>query len=481
MKAPGTKILTATIFYSFGEIIPRILAFLLLPVLTQFLSPAEFGINSYIAAVMSFLFVIATLSLNTYILRNYFLVNDDLERQKLIGGVFLFICVFNLLLILIEIILIPIGLDLFNIDIPFYPYFFLAILNNFFDVISIIPLAIFRAKRDAKRFFYLSVSRIILQYILIYILIAVAHMGLLGTFYARLFINIPFAILYFIIATRHGILEFNLSRMKDALRFSLPLLPGGLSYLIITLSDRIILERFVSLSEIGIYSVAFTLALALNVVVQALYKTLEPILFKEYASSYFEDLNTRIFRYYLLLVFAGGFALSLLSKEVFLLATSGKYHSGYTIVPFMVVSVIIAGANVYLSTLLVAKRKQKILSIATIFSAVLSISVNFLLIPYLGYKGAAISSILASCTSNIIEHAFVKLKHKLIYQQILLLVIVCATPYLFDYLLPDLNMGLSIGLKLVLLLTFSALAFFILGCNYRKDMQFVRSRTTNLI
>lgn len=72
------------------------------------------------------------------------------------------------------------------------------------------------------------------------------------------------------------------------MRFSLPLLPGALAYLILSVSDRIILERNVPMAEIGIYNVAFTMALALNIVIQSGYKAIEPEIFKRYgATDYF--------------------------------------------------------------------------------------------------------------------------------------------------------------------------------------------------
>ncbi|HEU4609740.1 MAG TPA: oligosaccharide flippase family protein [Chitinophagaceae bacterium] len=467
----GRKIIGNAIFYSLGEIIPRILAFLLLPILTSYLTTAEYGINSYITAIMTFVFVVASLSLNTYVLKQYFLEDGEENRRKLIGGIFLFICIFNLLLVVIQVLIIPRALEAFHIKIPFYPYFFLGILNNFFDVISIIPLVVYRVKGSAKGFFYLSVSRIVLQYAAIYILVAFFKMGLLGTFYGRLVVNIFYIAVYLVVIYRNGIIKFSRSLMKDALTFSLPLLPGSLSYLIITLSDRIILERYVSLNDMGIYSVAFTLALALNVVVQALYKTLEPILLREYHRKGFERLNVRLFRYYLLLIFTGGFTIALLGKEVFQLAISKSFFAGYKIISIMTVSVIISGVNVYLNTLLIAATRHKIISVATVISAVISIVVNILLISKIGYTGAAIAAILASCTANVISHANIKMQHRLIIPQVILLLLVAGMPFLMDYLLPGtmLIWG-AIFIKVIIILAFAGIAFLLLGCQLKEDM-----------
>ena len=127
------KLVKTTIYYSIGEIVPRIISFFLLPILTKYLTTNEYGIVSYTTSVMTFVFVIATLSLNTFVLRHYYSVKDEYSRKELIGSVFLFIFGFNCILILFQMLFFPLLIDFFKVNIPFKPYFQLAILNNFFD------------------------------------------------------------------------------------------------------------------------------------------------------------------------------------------------------------------------------------------------------------------------------------------------------------------------------------------------------------
>ena len=96
------KLVKSTIYYSIGEIIPRIISFLLLPILTKYLTPDEYGIVSYTNSVMMFVFVIATLSLNTFVLRHYYGSKDEYSRKELIGSTFLFIFGFNCVLIIFQ-------------------------------------------------------------------------------------------------------------------------------------------------------------------------------------------------------------------------------------------------------------------------------------------------------------------------------------------------------------------------------------------
>src|SRR5438105_2344340 len=145
--------------YTIGEIIPRILAFLLLPVLTKYLTTSDYGISSYITTVVTFLYVLTSLSVNTYALRSYYKIKSEVEKKKMLGNIFLFLNGFGLIMLCLEALLFPILLNAFSVQVPFYPYFLLGLIINFFDVASIIPLIAYRVNEDAKGFVLLSVGR----------------------------------------------------------------------------------------------------------------------------------------------------------------------------------------------------------------------------------------------------------------------------------------------------------------------------------
>ncbi len=279
---PDLKTAGSAALYTVGEMIPRVLSFLLLPVLTKYLTPSDYGISGYITTVLSFLLVLTSLSVNTYALRSYYKLKTKPEKEELLGNLFIFLCGWAFLMLVIEILIIPVLLSALNIQIPFYPYFLIALVINFFDIVAIIPLISYRVHEDAKKFVLLSVGRTILQYILILFFVAYLKQGLYGSFMGRLLGCIPFVFVYFFIIKKKGRFVFKVNEIKQALRFSLPLLPGALSYLIISMLDRIILERYVSLNALGLYSVASTLSLTLNIVIQGIYRSFEQKIFREH-------------------------------------------------------------------------------------------------------------------------------------------------------------------------------------------------------
>src|SRR5436305_12773660 len=90
------------VLYTVGEIIPKVLSFLLLPILTKYLSTSDYGISSYINTIATFLYVLTTLSINSYVLRTYYKVNSAFEKKKLIGNIFAFLCGWGIIMLCLE-------------------------------------------------------------------------------------------------------------------------------------------------------------------------------------------------------------------------------------------------------------------------------------------------------------------------------------------------------------------------------------------
>ena len=117
-----------------SDFIGKIFSFILLPVYTRLLSPAEYGILSYTDSLKMFILSICTLSLNSYILRYYFLKNSKEEKDEMVNSIFSFLLLINFIIVLILIIF---GNLFSNNEIAFYPYIFITLINVFFESASV--------------------------------------------------------------------------------------------------------------------------------------------------------------------------------------------------------------------------------------------------------------------------------------------------------------------------------------------------------
>jgi O-antigen/teichoic acid export membrane protein len=372
---------------------------------------------------MQFLMVMSTLSLNTFLLKYYFDCKSTNERSKLIGNIFISLLGYNILLFAVLYYILPLIIKAANINIPFNPYFSLSLGNNFFEVFSIIPLIIYRVKEDAKSYIIINSLRAIGVFAVTYVLIVKLNYGILGSFYGKIIVNGLFLIPFFSVIIKNSKINFNFRQLLGGLKFSLPLLPGAFGYLLLSMSDRIILERYVSLSDIGIYSVAYTLAFSLSIVTQSGYRSFEPEIFKRYLHTDFKDFINKLHAVFMFTVLLFATVLSIFSKEVLSILTSGDFINGFKIIPLILVGIIAMAQNAILGSLVIAEGKTKLSSSATIIGGSCSIVLNIFIIPYYGIYCAAISSGIAFIIMNFIIYYYLDFKTKFFFYDLISIVI----------------------------------------------------------
>lgn len=471
------KLFSNTILYTIGEVVPKIISFLMMPIFTRYLMPADYGILSYTNSVIAFIYVFCTLALNTYVLRFFFECKSEEEERRLLGNIFVFIALVNVLVLLFLNIAGPKIIDTAHITVAWKPYFRLAVFNNFLESFSIIPLVYYRVKQNAKVFVGISLSRCILQYAVTFVMLSVLGLGVMAQYYGRLVTLLPYFLLYVFIMLRHSKLCLDFRQLKEALRFSLPLLPGVISYLALTSFDRVILERYVSLEIIGIYNIAYTIAFAANMVIQSFYKALEPNIFQRYnAESIEKDFvpyMSRMNNIYNFALYALALGLSLFSKEALMIVVSRNYYSAAFYVPFVLVGVVFSGRNMLMTCALTAEKRSVVSGIGTMLGAVLSVAINLMLIPKIGVIAAPIALSVSYMVMNIYLKVCTRIKFFNNWQDAIAMAVflmVSVFP-LLNIVLPEIAL---IGIKTVLYIVAMAVLFLIF--NIRG---FIREYKTN--
>lgn len=460
-----TKVIRNTAFYTIGSVLPKLLNFILLPILTLYLSPTDYGIISYTYSLVTFLYVIILLSLNTFLIRHYFDCKTEEERKKLFGNVFLFITVSNIILTGLVFLLGPLIFKEFDLQIPFFPYVYLALINNSLMIFATIPLIHFRVKEEAFKFSLLSFSHSFLNIGLVAILIVFANMGVLGHYYGRLIGNTIFLFIYLYIIFKNSIFVVNIKQIKYMLAFSLPLVLGALSNIIIRFLDRILLERFGSINDIGIYSVAYTISFSISLILVGLYKAVEPTVYREYNNPDFATkfLNIKTYLIYIFSIIA--FSLALFGREILTIMASDKFVNAYLYIPILVLAALMSGAVALFATLSVAEKKTRLNSKATIAGAFSSIILNLVFIRYWGFYAAAITNVVAFFIIISIILKGINMKVTGLFKDIFVLVIGIIITFPIIYLFNHDSLFLTFIVKISGLVFYSYLAAILYGIN----------------
>jgi O-antigen/teichoic acid export membrane protein len=429
--------------YTIGSMLPQLFNILLLPIFTRYLTPAEYGILSYTTAISTFIYIIGSLSLHSYILRHYFECETEEERKRLFGSIAIFLLVYNLFLLGAELLILPMVFDSLKIRIPFYPYVVIELINTIINVCAILPQSYYRAKQDALRFILLTSSVVFLGTCASLYLVVFKGMGLVGRYYGILGANSLMLVVYFYIIQGISLFTFDRRLLKSSLRFSLPLFPAALLYNLNMMSDRFILERYVTVSQMGIYAIGTSIGNGLGLLSNSIYKAVEPDVFMMAQQPDFDKRMLRLKKYLIVAFLGVACILIIFSKEVVMVLVAKEFYKSYEIVSLIAVSKCFQTAAIPLICYMIACYQTRFMPVAGVIGAASSICLNIVLVLKIDIYGAALSAIITSVVMlgvyKIFTEKISKIRWKL-YSDVSVMFLGC----LFGYGVSLIEMGNSV-------------------------------------
>lgn len=455
-----SKLAKNTLIYAMGDIIPKLLNLITFPILTHHLTTGEYGIANYVNSIETLLTILTFLGLKTYYLVYYFKVGDEAEQKKLLGNLTIVVFFFNLLLCTALMI---VGGNIFSAigsGVDFYPYIALGVLSNFFSIFSTLPSALYRVRENPMPLTILNVIRGVLIMVATIILIP-THPTSEMVLTIKLVVNFTFAIFFFYITCSNAIFKLNFQQLKHAFIFSLPLVPGDVAYYFSTMSDRILIEKYLSVSELGLYSTATTLAGMLNILAYGAYRAIEPYFFKNYGQPLFNESFRKIRDVLLFVVLLGALGMSLFSQLFIEIMTSEAYHSSYLLVSPLCIGITFCALSLMYSTVMTAQSKTKLNGTICVLCAIISVGLNVLLLPLIGLWAAVIVNVLVYLVNYLFCRHFAGLHIKSSYCIIpfILYSFVCM---LFVYLWHP-SIIIDIFTKIVVLIAFAFISIKVMG------------------
>ncbi len=397
------QFLSDTIIYTFGGALPQILNFLLLPLYSRLLYPDDFGILGYISSITAFITITNSLSLNSYYLRYYYEAQD---RRKFTGTIFYFLILVNLFMVIIEGLLLNFIFQKTNVKIPFYPYMILGLAECFLTSISLIPLRRFRLEFKSLPYVLCTSGGVLMTHTIALILIKKFGMGAEGRLLGNVMAAGAMSVFYLIHTKSISRFIIDWEIIKNGLKFSLPLLGGAYASIALSVSDRLILERWVEVAAIGIYSVSYAISNVSSLIISSFSFVIEPLVYKISAENKENFLKEylRLKDYFFPVVFIVVGGIMLFSNEIVKILLTPRFSTAADIIPLISFSTIFSAGSMLFGQLLMIKNKTFIISFATITAALISILLNLFIIPRWGILAAALTITIAQATSCLISY-----------------------------------------------------------------------------
>lgn len=377
--------------YGFGLFLLRGLNFLLIPLYTRHLDRAEYGIVAVTASVTAVLAVLGPLSLHGALARLYYDAEPGPDRKRVAGALWLgTVLAAGCLTLLLDrfgahwaTVLLP--------DVPFRPYIRLAIWTAFLTTFSLVPLNLLQVEGRSGLYVKVTLAGTLATTLCIIWLVVLKGLGaygfVLGTFLGAALMVIPYGVL----AARTSIVGFHWPVTRAALLYSLPLVPHAMAGWVLELSDRALLQRFVPLSELGLYSLGYQLASLLTLAATAINFAWTPYMYgvvQERPETAAAEL-ARMTTYYAAVLCCLGLGLALLGGDALRLLTEPEYHPAYRVVPWTVLGLLFSGLYLVPANLLFLRSRTGLIPLVTIGAGIVNVGLLLWLAPRFGIVAGA--------------------------------------------------------------------------------------------
>lgn len=381
--------------YGLGDLLTRAIAFLLIPVYTRYLSPADYGILGVASSLTAVLGIVYPLGLNAAAMRFYYDAPDETARRELLGTLALAVLGIGLALTL-ALAATPLGAVLFGAavrDIPFSPYITTLLWTACFVNASVIPLVIFRVQEQPRRYVAYTVGGFLLTTAAILYYVVGRRAGALGNLRGVMIASGVMMAVYVITTFRHVAFAFKRQWLAASLVYGLPVVPHLLAHWALTLSDRSILNHLVPLEQVGVYTLAYQVSVALSLITQALNTAWMPFFYRLASEADAERNLARFFTYYLGIATFAALGLAALGGDVIRIVANPAYHAAARWVSVITLANLAQGFYYPAVFALFYRRKTAYLPFLTGSAAALNIALNVWLIPRWGIGAAAWSKV----------------------------------------------------------------------------------------
>ena len=278
------KLLGKAGIFLFANIVNAAIPFLLLPILTRVLTPADYGVVAMFSIMVSIFGALTGLSVHGAIGVRYF----ELDRKALaryVADCVTILCISTLVVLLLVAV---IGDRLVSITNVPYRWLLVAVVVSGLQFMVNIKLTLWQVSQNAKSYGVFQVSQGLVNSTCSLLLIFLFYMAWEGRVWGQVVATAAFGVLALFALFRSKELNFRhdgQTYYRDAINFGVPLIPHVIGGLAMVVADRFIVGSFLDLESVGIYTLALQFGMAMGLIADAFSKVYSPWLYRKLKDS----------------------------------------------------------------------------------------------------------------------------------------------------------------------------------------------------
>jgi len=384
------RLLKDASLYSLSTLLARGFSFITVPVFTRILSPADYGTLDLLSYVALLAPMVVGAALDQAVGRFYLDSSASEDERRRVASTALF---YNVIAFAVFGLLVAPAADVLasrwlsgQVG-PGTVYVVLAFM--WIQAIFYITNNQLRYMFKARAYALANIGNTVLSTAASFAAIVWLDLGVAGVFLGQALGQLVFALWSIWLARDAYRTVLDLHLLRRMLVFSLPMVPGVLSFYVMQYVDRYFLNAMRGLAEVGIYGMGARIASLVNLFLVGFQGAWWPHVMKDFNEPDAPRKFSKVADVYFLVTMAILVLLSLFGREALLLLTTPEFAAGYVVVPLLVLGAVMASIASYFSYGIQISGKNHYRMWLNLGALAVTVLLNLVLVPRFGFLGAA--------------------------------------------------------------------------------------------
>ena len=464
------KLAKQTAIYGISTIVVRFLNYLLTPYYTRIFDQGEYGIVTDIYALIPFALVLLSMGMESSFFRFTTRAEeqggDIAEGKRKVFASTWGVTSLNAAIFFFAVLLLnaPISRAMGEAYVQHPEYVTIVAAIVMVDVWTMIPFSRLREQGRAMHFVMLKALSVLLN---VGLAIGFGIAGLYATDFgvgwvliANLIASIV-TLLALLPTTNRIVPRIDWGLMRQIFVYSVPLLISGIAGTANEFIDRQMIKYLApgdsaeAMAQLGIYGAIVKIAVVMTLFTQMYRLAAEPFFLAGFKKEEFKEANAASMKYFVMasmVIFLG----IVLFRDVFALIVGRDFREGIDILPIVLASNVMAGVWFNLSFWYKREEKTKYAAYITFLGLAVTIALSFVLVPKMGYRGAAWVRLVAEAAMVVWSYTLCRKHYPIPYDLkrmgeyvVLTAAIYCTSEYAFSGVDDNMHTALNVLLFMV--------------------------------
>lgn len=379
--------------YFLVSLLTKFTGFILLPIITRYLSLDEYGLYTNIQSAQQILYIFGTLALDSAYGRYIYDYNSSHKRLRLLTSTIVTVfTVWSVVYILLSIPTLYLLVDSWG-----HTSLLIAFLVPFislFQQFSALNISLMQSRHNTKKLLTITTIAYFVTQVFMLTMLTYLELKVVSFYISQFLVGFIVMTIHLKLMRKEGLIRllvFNKITFKKNISYAIGYIPASLSSWIFMVSDRYIITYFISIAMAGKYAFIVQITMIIQVIMQSIQTAQTPIFIQQMKTATPDSFNkiknyTNVIIFLLLCIYLiMVIALPLVIELIF----PDNYHGDYLLIPILAMGAVFLAIRKMFANFLVYFKRSLWISASGYIPAIINLTLNFIFIPMYGIYAAA--------------------------------------------------------------------------------------------